>query len=229
FTRHASGEIFFERAATEDTLPFPEIIIDLLPDLIQVGRHRHPKTTGGKTAARFEMHIITGRRRFLASFVQIGAHVRLIRRLFLREADVAVNAEGTVFGLEGRDLRIDLRESFDHLLCKALDILFCIQVSRLIFFEPRLVIILLKIFQEFERGGFRHGYFILPQFSPLLMRYIVISLTLYFSASFLIVSCRFLLESVFLMVFTCDAVNFSPTVRLACTFLLAILAGLFCW
>ena len=57
-----------------------------------------------------------------------------------------------------------------------------------------------------------------PQFSPLLMRYMVISLTPYFSASFLMVIFRFLSLRTFLMPLTFKAFSLSPTVRFACTF-----------
>src|SRR5262245_10959455 len=67
------------------------------------------------------------------------------------------------------------------------------------------------------------------QFSPLLMRYMVISLTLYLSASCLMVMRRFSLLRVSLMRRTWVAVSLRPISRLACPFLYAILAGLFCW
>src|SRR5579862_3891248 len=72
------------------------------------------------------------------------------------------------------------------------------------------------------------AYFTFAQFSPLLILYKVISLTPYFFAIFLMVVCLFLFDKTFLMVFTCDAESFNPEVLLACTFLYANFAGLFC-
>src|SRR5215210_1162201 len=72
----------------------------------------------------------------------------------------------------------------------------------------------------------REHYLILPQFSPLLMRYMVISETPNCSANFLMVIFRFLSPRIFLMPLTCLAFSFRPSVLFACTFLYAILAGL---
>ena len=62
-------------------------------------------------------------------------------------------------------------------------------------------------------------YLIRPQFSPLLMRYMVISETPNFSANFLMVIFRFLSLRIFLMPWTCFAFSFKPSVLFACTFL----------
>jgi len=106
------------------------------------------------------VHVITGCRRFFAALVEVSAHVDFIRSFVTGKTDIAVDAVGTVFRVEGVYISVYLTKTLDHLLYKKFDILFCIQVNGLVFFKPGLVVVLFQVLQELDRGGLKHSFVI---------------------------------------------------------------------
>src|SRR6201998_1298196 len=99
----------------DDLLPFIKIIIDLLADTGQFGRHRRITSAGNKTFSRLAMKIIPYAV-LLASLAEKGAHVGFIRTLILTEPHISVDAEHAILGLQSCNSRVECGNVFNDKL-----------------------------------------------------------------------------------------------------------------